>query len=180
MMPIKHLSFLKRLLPILLLGLLAGCPAKEDSIPVSVTGYNHIEDQSILGFSVNGASGPNISPFGGGSKYSCCIGLPRKWKPGMTATVHWQYGTLEGRPPPPPPQSATVEIPEYTPKDIGPLQVHFYPDHRIKVVITPYELGHPDHPLPKEDWYPWTVDEAVVRNLEWQRQQKALQGSKAP
>ena len=172
----KLSSPLKRLLPLLLLGLLAGCPAKEKSVPVSVTGYNHNEDLAILGFSVNGASGPNLGLASGGGKYSCCIGLPKKWKPGMTATVHWQYGTLEGRPPPPPPQSATVEIPEYTPKNMGPLQVHFYPDHRIKVVSSRYLLGHPYHPLPQEDWYPWTLDEAFARNQAWAEEQERKKG----
>src|SRR5450830_786887 len=89
-----------------LLASLSGC-AKE-MIPVSVTGYNHMKDESIAGFSVNGGSGPNISPEGGGGKESCCISISKRWRPGMKATVTWEYGYSSRDPGPPfPSQEAT-------------------------------------------------------------------------
>lgn len=127
---------------------LQGC-GKEEMVAVSVTGYNHIKNESILGFSVNGASGPNLSPYGGGSKFNCCVNLPVHWKPGLKATVTWEYGSGPNHTPPPP-QSATVDIPEYTPEDMGTLQVHFYPNHKIKVVSTMYGLGTRSIPCPKK------------------------------
>ena len=151
---------------------LSGC-SQEEMVPVGVTGYNHIEDQSIDYFTVNGAGGSLLPPWSGGGNTSCCVSIPEKWKPGMTATVHWSYGKRQGQPPPPEPQSATVEIPEYAPKKIGNLHVHFYPDHQIKVVVTTYGLGHSYYPLPKADWAPWELDEAVVRNLKWLEEQRA-------
>ncbi len=151
---------------------LQGC-GKEEMVAVSITGYNHIETESILVFSVNGASGPNLAPYSGGGGFSCCVNLPLHWKPGLKATVHWEYGSGPNHTPPPP-QSATVDIPEYTPEDMGTLQVHFYPNHKIKVVSTMYGLGHPWHPLPKEDWAPWELDEAVVRNWEWYVEKKQI------
>jgi len=155
---------------------LQGC-LKEETVAVSVTGYNHIEDESILGFSVNGASGPNISPYGGGNKFSCCVSLPLHWKPGLKATVHWQYGSGPDHTPPPP-QSAVVDIPQYTPEDMGTLQAHFYPDHQVILISSKYSLGHPENPLPKDKWAPWTIDEAWARNHEWFKQQQKTQEGK--
>jgi|GEM_PF-4813094 len=97
----------------------------------------------------------------------------------MTATVSWEYGSglpRHLRPPQPPPKVATVEIPEYT--EAARVQVHFYPEHRVKVVVTQYGLGHPCHPLPQESWAPWTLNEATARNdADWIAQQIA-QGKK--
>lgn len=155
-----------RILAITAAALILQACFKEETVAVSITGYNHIETESILEFSVNEASGPNLAPYSGGSGFSCCISLPLHWKPGLKATVHWQYGSGPNHTPPPP-QSATVEIPEYTPEDMGTLQVHFYPAHKIKVVSTIYGLGHPWHPLPEKDWAPWELDEAVARNWQW-------------
>lgn len=148
--------------------------SKEEMVAVSITGYNHIETESILGFSVNGANGPNLPPYGGGGKFSCCVNLPLNWKPGLRATVHWEYGSGPNHTPPPP-QSATVDIPKYTPDGMGTLQVHFYPNHQIKVVSTQYQLGAENYPLPKEDWAPWTLNEAWVRNEKWAEEQKKIQ-----
>src|SRR5450830_1084360 len=146
-----------------LLASLSGCAEK--TIAVSVAGYNHIKDESIAGFSVNGSSGHNISPEGGGGTQMCCVSIPKRWRPGLKATVTWEYGYSSRDPVPPfPPQEATVDIPEYTPENLGNVQVHFYPNRRIKVVVSKYGLGHPKHPLPQEDWAPWTLDENVVRN----------------
>src|SRR5450830_596575 len=146
-----------------LLVSLSGC-AKE-MIPVSVTGYNHIQDESIMNFSVNGGSGGNLAPASANEGGMCCVSIPERWRPGMKATVTWEYGYSSRDPVPPfPPQEAVVDIPEYTPENLGRIQVHFYPNHRIKVVVSKYGLGHPKHPLPQEDWAPWTLDENVVRN----------------
>jgi hypothetical protein len=166
------------LLPLLLAltSLTAGCA--EETIAVSVVGYNHISDESIDGYSINGAfSGPPLSPESGGGNFTCCMSIPEKWKPRMKVTVYWAYGSGgPGSRPPPPPQSAVVEIPQYVPEDVEWLHVHFYAGHKVKVVLSRYLLGHPDYPLPKEDWVPWTVDEAVVRNLEWEQQQQKKKG----
>lgn len=148
--------------------------SKEEMVAVSITGYNHIETESILGFSVNGASGPNLAPYSGGGGFNCCVSLPLHWKPGLKATVHWEYGSGPNHTPPPP-QSATVDIPKYTPDGMGTLQVHFYPNHQIKVVSTQYQLGAENYPLPKESWAPWTLNEAWVRNEKWAEEQKKIQ-----
>lgn len=142
-------------------GLLAGC--SEEKIPVEITGYNHIPDWSISGFSINGGSGRNLDPGTGGPGGSCCIEIPKHWRPGLKAKVIWGYDTTQtDRRTPPPPQEVEVDIPEYTPENLGAAQVHFYSNHRIKVVISKYYLGSPKYPMSPEDMLPWTVDQSLI------------------
>ncbi|WP_038489947.1 DUF3304 domain-containing protein [Collimonas arenae] len=142
-------------------GLLAGC--SEEKIPVEITGYDHIPDWSISGFSINGGSGRNLDPGTGGPGGSCCIEIPKHWRPGLKAKVIWGYDTKQTDPrTPPPSQEAEVDIPEYTPENLGAAQVHFYPNHRIKVVISKYYLGSPKYPMSPEDMLPWTVDQSLI------------------
>ena len=133
----------------------------DDMLAGDVTGYNHMPDSgwSIAGFTINGAGGPNIQPESGGGKFSCCMSFPKHWHPGMKAKVRWFYNHKASDPEaePPPPQEAEVEIPEYTPKTAGAVNVHFYPDHRIKVVISRYSIEHPRYPMSEEDKKPWVT-----------------------
>ncbi|MFC5472410.1 DUF3304 domain-containing protein [Paraherbaspirillum soli] len=155
---------MRTLLMLYLLGLaslLAGC-SREDKVAVEVTGYNHMPYWSIRGFSVNGGSGRNLSPGDGGPGGTCCVEIPKHWRPGMKAKVSWAYDTDQGGPRPPPPQEAEVEIPEYAPENLGSVQVHFYPNHRIKVVVSMYSLGSPAYPMSPEDMLPWKVREDLI------------------
>ena len=143
-------------------ALLAGCGMQgEDKLAVSVTGYNHMSDEGwyIGGFSINGASGPNLQPETGGG-FNCCIVIPERWKPGMKAKVEWWYDTRPGGPPYPlpPPQEAEVEIPDYNAIGPGTVQVHFYPDHRVKVVVSRFAIEHTRYPMSEEDKFPWETD----------------------
>ncbi|MFC5472409.1 DUF3304 domain-containing protein [Paraherbaspirillum soli] len=155
---------MRTLLMLYLLGLaslLAGC--SEEKIAVSVTGYNHMTDWSVSDFAVNGGSGRNLSPGDGGPGGTCCVELPKHWRPGMKAKVSWSYDVKQSDPrTPPPPQEAEVEIPEYTPENLGTVQVHFYPNHRIKVVVSRYTLGSPAYPMSPEDMLPWKVREDLI------------------
>ncbi len=119
----------------------------DEMLSTGITGYNHMPDStgwSIGGFSVDGHSGTNPQPETGGGKQSCCISLASKWHPGMKVKVDWSYDVKLSDPrTPPPPQQAEVEIPEYTPENSGNVQVHFYLDHRVKVVVSRYGIRHP-------------------------------------
>ncbi|MGN5351245.1 DUF3304 domain-containing protein [Ralstonia sp. L16] len=77
----------------------------------------------------------------------------------MKATVRWQHGTGDDSP-----REAVVDIPEYTSENRGPVQVHFYDNHRVNVVVSRYSLGHPMYPLPKDDWAPWELNEDWAHN----------------
>ncbi|MGO4812259.1 DUF3304 domain-containing protein [Cupriavidus sp. 2MCAB6] len=142
---------------LLLLLPLGGCT--DDMIPVEVTGYDHMENRAIFWFTVNGASGPSLFPESGGGKYSCCVEIPKRWRPGMKAKIRWEYGSGDDSA-----HETELEIPEYTPQNRGAVQVHFYPEHRVKIVVSRYSLGHPANPLPQKDWAPWTLNEDWARN----------------
>ena len=143
-------------------ALLVGCG--DERVPASVEGYNHMSDRSILSFTVDGAGGPNISPRSGGGKSSCCASIPVHWRPGMKVKVEWSYGSgAEGTPPPPPPQEVVVEIPEYSSK-AGSIQAHFYPNHKVKVVISNYGIRHPRYPMSDEDKLPWKTREDLLED----------------
>lgn len=153
------------LAPILVMGLIVSC--FDNKATVEITGYDHMQKRAILWFTVNDASGPNLFPESGGGKYNCCIEIPKRWHRGMKATVRWEYGTGDDSP-----REAVVDIPEYTSENRGPVQVHFYDNHRVKVVVSRYSLGHPMYPLPKEDWAPWKLNEDWAHNYyEDQRKQ---------
>ncbi len=143
---------------------LTTCGNDDETLPTGITGYNHMPrviGWSISGFSVDGHSGANASPEGGAGN-SCCISLPRKWHPGMKVNVDWSYDVRVSDPrTPPPPQEAEVEIPEYTPENSGDVQVHFYPDHRVKVVVSRYGIQHPRYPMTEEDKKPWVTDKTL-------------------
>ena len=153
------------LAPILVMGLIVSC--FDNKATVEITGYDHMQKRAILWFTVNDASGPNLFPESGGGKYNCCVEIPKRWHRGMKATVRWEYGTGDDSP-----REAVVDIPEYTSENRGPVQVHFYDNHRVKVVVSRYSLGHPMYPLPKEDWTPWELNENWAHNYyEDQRKQ---------
>lgn len=137
-----------------------------DTLAGDVTGYNHMlvsDGWSIAGFTVNGAGGPPIQTENGGGAFSCCMSFPKHWTPGLKARVSWFYDVKVGDSrKPPPPQVAEVDIPEYTSNTAGSVQVHFYPDHRVKVVISTYGLRHPRYPMSTEDKAPWTTRTDIV------------------
>ncbi|MGL6156130.1 MAG: DUF3304 domain-containing protein, partial [Ralstonia mannitolilytica] len=156
---VPHLyTTIQWLAPFLVMGLIVSC--LDNKATVEITGYDHMQKRAILWFTVNDASGPNLFPESGGGKYNCCIEIPKRWHRGMKATVRWEYGTGDDSP-----RETVVDIPEYTSENIGPVQVHFYDNHRVKVVVSKWALGNAEYPLPKEDWAPWTINERWERNI---------------
>ncbi len=56
---------------------------------------------------------------------------------------------------------AEVELPPYKPSDVGSVQVHFYPDQKIKVVVSRYAIWHPDYPADLKWDVPTPADAAA-------------------
>ena len=123
------LSALACLLGLLLLG---AC-SSQDTRSVTLVGYNYTE-RPIYTFSVNGGGGSNIFVGGGGASFSCCtditVGQPVeiKW---LYDTTEKQYlaGLREEK------RSTTVIVPPPTVPEAEYLEVHFYPDHHVELVL---------------------------------------------
>ncbi|MDB5892956.1 MAG: hypothetical protein JWQ88_487 [Rhodoferax sp.] len=128
------------------------------SSAVSMRGYNYTEE-GVQEFYVNGARVSNLPPHGGGGADACCAMLPNVWKEGMTVNLDWTIGhytvpwtqrkdlsveeerrccwserTLQ----------QTVSIRRYDKPST--LQVFFLLGDKLEVWVSPYDLGHPDHP----------------------------------
>ncbi|MFY1019374.1 DUF3304 domain-containing protein [Ectopseudomonas khazarica] len=129
---------------------LSGCLAKEsEMLGAPVEGYNHTS-AAINRFTVNGAGGPNLGPYGGGGGQVCCGSVPRYWRPGLRAIVEWEKDPNPGASVGWPPHGTdgwreaykkhaanytrhrvVVEIPQY--QEAGTLKVHFLPCDQVKV-----------------------------------------------
>jgi Protein of unknown function (DUF3304) len=118
---------------------LAGCDDNR-TMGMDLVGFNHT-DTNIGSFHVNDAGGPFLMRHTGGGKFTCCISIPRQYRPGMTVQVGWQGRDIGA------PQERTVEVPPYRPEDGGMFAVHFLRNGQIKVFVTMYMLWHPNYPL---------------------------------
>ena len=122
--------------------LLGGCEDRSKA-SISMVGLNYT-DEYIHMYKVNGYSAFNVSAYGGGGKFVCCVTVPHNWRPGLKATVRWtkdddvaEYW-----------KERIVEIPAYKKKDIGFMAVHFFPGDVVKVLVTDKSTGHPSYPYP--------------------------------
>ena len=144
---------------VLLMGISACKPAEPESYTVGITGYNFTAE-GVQDFYVDDQWGSNIPPYGGGGKTSCCVVLPKIWRPGLVVKIDWKMGdwtvpwskleplTIEER-------SACcwvtrtlskiVPVEPYGP-DGGRFQVFFLPNDEVKVWVSTYDLGHENHP----------------------------------
>ncbi|WP_081075734.1 DUF3304 domain-containing protein [Burkholderia stagnalis] len=127
----------------LLVGL-PGCSDSKEVNPAGISGYNYTsayihtfrissEDGKVEGV------GPNISPKNpdqersGGGAQTCCVGIPKYWRPGMKLVIQWyankaldgKLGTW---------YVARTEVPRYDPSTYG-FWIHFLPGDRIRVQI---------------------------------------------
>lgn len=130
--------------------LLSACG--EETVAVSYSGINQT-DKSIVSIIVNGDGGVLDAPAHGGGGQVCCVLIPKKWRPGLKATINWQEGgtfqrgedggvlkangipvVIEGAW-----KERTVEVPRY--EAIGELYIVFNPHDEIKVAVS---IGYPD------------------------------------
>ena len=121
---------------------------EEEKIGVSYLGLNHT-DRSIVSVIVNGEGGVlDVSAHGGGGKIVCCVMLPKKWKPGLTATIKWEEDgdwllDANGKEVirngkrvyvPAPWKERTVEIPRYD--AVAEFYIVFFPKDEITVAVS--------------------------------------------
>ncbi len=121
---------------------LAGC--EQDSVGLEINAVNYT-NKHIYDFTVNGYGGANVTAYGGGGSFVCCIVIPVKWREDLTVAVRWADN--DGNPELY--KERIVVVPEYGPDDYGFLTVHFFPDDEIKVLVTTKIITHPDYPYPR-------------------------------
>jgi len=134
-------------------------PAEPAAYAAGITGYN-FTSEGVQEFYVNGQWGSNLPPFGGGGGTTCCVNVPKHWRPGLVAKIDWTMGRwttpYESRKHLPISEqiaccsaertlSKTVPIERYDPEG-GRLQVFFLPNDEIKIWVSNYMLGHERHP----------------------------------
>ena len=62
-------------------------------VAVDLSGKQHIgPDFNISEFYLNGTNGFNVGREGGGGSDVCCVLLPKRWRPGLSADVRWEIG----------------------------------------------------------------------------------------
>ena len=135
---------------------------QDDTVAVGYEAYNHTST-SINSVFVNSKGGVLNAPAYGGGGGVCCVVLPSKWRPGLTAVVKWEEdgdwlvdanGSVVFRDGkkvyvPRPFKQKTVFIQKYLDGDqTGRFQIHFFPGDDVKVSVLPYGPGHKDYPYP--------------------------------
>ena len=132
---------------------------EEKKTTLSYEAYNHT-DQHIVSIVINGEGGVLAARAHGEGGGVCCVILPKRWRPGLMATIKWQLDgdwlkDEQGKEVirngkkvlvPGPWKEKTVDIPKYAEKDMGHFDMHFYPDDTVRVVIAQVYAGHPKYP----------------------------------
>lgn len=147
---------------VMLLLPLAACSkgAEDDGMALAnISPYNHTPDY-IYQLYVDGQWGGNSRAYGGGGSFVCCVAYPRTWREGLTATVRWT--TSDSDPNGSPEETwheRVVPIERYEQSGTT-LNVHFLPDHQLRLIIWNGVAGSegypgPDAPEPPPKWPPW-------------------------
>lgn len=141
------------------------------TVEVNLHGVNHTVD--TFNYSVKnpklkgqGAGGGElIDPFGAGGT-TCCVTLPKTWRPGIQLqvnTTHWvdrgpEKELLEVK------ETHLVEVPEYPDGQAGELWVLRAPDGKVSVVSSDLQ---PDHPGWPGEIKGWPVPSLKYRQERW-------------
>jgi len=130
--------------------------SKQEGMAVAISGYNYTIE-GIQEFFVNGEWGGGLG-IGAGFDKVCCVMLPEKWTPGLSATVEWRRSDCGGKGPGnarcpfgthgegwhAKTLKATVFIEPY--ERPNAVQVMFLPNDEVKIYVSHFGPQHPDHP----------------------------------
>lgn len=145
----NKLPFLRYWLTALICATLlsAACSKESGTLVLQISGYNHT-DTDVGSFTIitkSGESGGSsyVGPGTGGGGFTCCMSMPSIWQPNMTVTVEWESWktgvekTL----------SQVVKVPQYDPKTVSAINVHFLRSGEVKVFVSRYGLRNRNYPL---------------------------------
>jgi hypothetical protein len=117
---------------------------KDEGIGLIVSILNYADEPLGVVY-VNDIWAGGMMSHGGGNKFAGSVGLPSKWRPGLTITVHWRDDALyqkdrNGL------HVAEVPIEPYTGNFPSILFLAFFSDKKIKAYPSSYSPQHPDFP----------------------------------
>ncbi len=118
---------------------------EELGLKVQVLNYTDIPLGVVY---VNGVWAGNMSSHSGGTSLAGAIGVPAKWRPGLTVEVEWRDDLLYDKDPNGL-YKAQVPVEPYDIKYDGFLWLAFFPGGRIKAIASGYGPGNPNFPA---DW----------------------------
>lgn len=128
------------------IALMSACSTQskvdDSSYGASIGIVNHTE-KFIYSAAVNGVGGANMAAWGAGYGNVCCASVPTTWRPGMMVLVQWDMpeGSKHIY------REKMVEVERY--EEPGSIYLHFFPDEKIRVVVSPYFGASPNHPIPR-------------------------------
>lgn len=129
-----------------------------DRFPSAVIGVHHLgSDYLINRFYVDRYITDNIGEGGGGGSIACCVTLPRQWHPSLSVDVRWKVHHIVRSIDPKIPETAELEgiyqtqvpVEEYTKP--GDLFVHFFPNGRVRVLVSSAASNSVSHPVQQGD-----------------------------
>ncbi|WP_081897715.1 DUF3304 domain-containing protein [Massilia sp. BSC265] len=130
----------------------------DDRMGVSINSVHHLGSGHLIHeFYVDKGYYGNVGEEGGGGDVTCCVTLPKHWHPGLKADVRWEvYRIIK---PTDPAEEETVEpegiyraqVPVESYREPGQFVVHFFPNGRVRIVVSSISPSGDGHPIRKGD-----------------------------
>jgi len=145
----RTFCYLAAALSVLLLSACAGSglSTRDDDTKyfnASIGPVNHT-GQFLYGYGVNGAFGANARAYGADIAGTCCVRLPRIWRPGLTVDVTYDLTLDDGSKHN---WQTKNGVPVEPYGELGSLYVHFFPNDEIRVVVSNWDPNGEGHPIP--------------------------------
>jgi len=154
-----------RISSLLSMGILLGtCTASHSiasepsSFLASLRGVHHLGPEYFINrFYIDQSIGDNIDEGGGGGSVVCCLTLPQQWRPAISVDVRWKVHHIIKSTAPKLPDTAELEgiyhaqvpVEKYTKP--GDLFVHFFPNGRVRVLVSGVASNSEEHPIRRGD-----------------------------
>lgn len=111
------------------------------------------EDYLISRFYVNKSIMDSVGEGGGGGSRMCCVSLPDKWNPRLSAEVRWEVHKLIRSYDHGPSQTAELvgmykaQVPIEIYDKPSHFWVHFYSGGKVRIVVSPFSFDRENHPI---------------------------------
>ena len=116
----------------------------DDELGLSVQVLNYM-DEGLGVVYVDGVWAGGMSSHAGGTKIAGSIGLPAKWRPGLTVEVEWRDTPLWEKDPNAL-YKATIPVERYDTIHSGFLWLAFFPGNKVRAIPSSTSPGFPGFP----------------------------------